>query len=115
MKCNGDCFNCKFTDCIADNEDINELEKENPVVIVSEKEIKREQKKSRMRNYYYSHATEISECRKDYYEKNKEEVKEKNKIRYREYYQKNREKIIAKRKEYYQKHKEEEKEKTRHD
>lgn len=72
-KCDLDCFNCKFDDCISGSTKSPHY----------------------YRQYYAGHKKEIAESRKKYYEKNKEIYKQ----RSREYYREHKEEILRKQKE----------------
>lgn len=101
-KCNGDCFNCVFDDCILEYGESVPKEKKEP--------------DSTRQSYYARHRAEriayqIAYGRKKYgykpkVEKTKEEILERKRRTAREYYKNNREKCIEYNREYYQKHRE---------
>lgn len=79
-KCNEDCFNCIFEDCIVDK-----------TVTNSEK---RAREAAHKKQYYEANKEAFSIRMKEYYQLHKEQIK----ARQRAYYWKNREKISRRRK-----------------
>lgn len=56
MKCNRDCFNCIFEDCIDTSVEISEFEKAEKERLQAKKKLEqREHKKEYMRRYYREH------------------------------------------------------------
>lgn len=97
-KCNGDCFNCPFDDCILDYEDIDtddteELDRELDLLNMVDSD-----KKEKQMEYYQQNRYWLLAYYKQYYRQNKEKYKEYAK-RYR---QRNKERIKARHKRYYQ-------------
>lgn len=86
--CDGDCFHCKFEDCVATP--FYEIERN--------KEKKKEYDKKR----YQENKEKILQQRAEYQKKNEEKRKKYDK----KYYQKNKEKIKEKRRQRYQRQKE---------
>lgn len=71
-RCNEDCFNCPYDDCIGQRRD-----------------------SAYYREYYKTHKEAIMKARRKYYQKNKKKI-----VKYRrEWYQQNKERINAKRRE----------------
>ena len=127
-KCNGDCFNCQFGDCILDigdvplDEDIDEYVfgieyKRNKDKAKASKEYHKnywhkyypehkEEVRKRFREYYLNKREWINSKNKEYYAKNREKL-----LEYaRNYNLKNKDKMIMRRKERYRKYTEEKKE-----
>lgn len=118
-KCNQDCLNCSFEDCILSENEAFELENKKSTYksefklddLKSDNQIQYETYKDTYKAYRDSHKEEAKVYQREYYQKNKEKIKkhnrEKQRSRYlmntenereksRLYYQKNREKILAK-------------------
>lgn len=112
-KCNGDCFNCPFDDCVLDYDDIDtddteELDRELDLLNMVDSDKKEKQMKYYQQNRYW-----LLTYNKHYYRQNKEKYKEyakryrqRNKERisqiYKNYCQRNKERIKARNKRYYQ-------------
>lgn len=99
--CDKDCFNCPYDDCICNEFSEEDLEKINALVEIltlPEKPPVSEKK----RTYYERHKEERKAYQRDYYAKHKQE----HAIRRRAYYERNRQKIIAQVREYERKHRE---------
>lgn len=106
-KCNGDCFNCEYDDCILEYDDVP-LDEELDEFIL-DKETYEERKRSREfyknnkewfreyhRNYYLKHKDKFKAYKHAYYIKNKEWISKKNSIYKKRKYQeikKQREKL----------------------
>ncbi len=122
MKCNRDCLNCIYDDCIEDDnaslsyeelkqardeERERKIEEEiaDPNTPYSRKVylINREDRKKSYKKYYREHAKEIAEKHRRYNHEHEAECK----ARAKRYYQENREIIIARQKEYYRRKKNE--------
>ena len=80
MKCNFDCFNCKYDDCISDGKNPSTAE---------ERRLKRNE---RLRQRYKENRDYYRAAGRRWYQRHKEQAKQ----RSREYYWKNRETILAK-------------------
>jgi hypothetical protein len=109
-KCNHDCFNCPYSDCIIPEEEITLQE-----IIDADrrdgkpqsKEIKKALARERMKKWYAENKDYAKAKQKEYYEKHKDERKkyyEANKEKKKQYYQKNREKIIEYQRRYRKEH-----------
>lgn len=129
MKCNGDCINCKHSDCILSEEEALELElsvqtyKEpsnvaiNNVYKEKKKQYRQEHKdyiSRQQKEYREKHKEELRKYMSNYYQEHKEDLQsyartrqrvkyqknaEAERQRKREYYYRNREKILARLKE----------------
>ena len=104
VKCNSDCFNCIYDDCLRGQIIEVEIEQKPRKKFTSKAECntvwkKRNIEKVRLyqRQYYHIH----KEQRKEYFEKYKKEHPDKVKEYSRKYYQKNRKKILQKKREQY--------------
>ena len=80
MKCNGDCLNCIYPDCIAEPENDSSKQKRNTVEV--------------MHKYYLAHKAERLAYGKRYREENREFIRKQNKLH------QSTEEYKAKRKEY---------------
>lgn len=99
-KCDGDCFNCKFSDCILDYEEVPTNERIDDF-IVDDKIVKRRERARRKYKenrehiralwdkHYYANKEKFKEYKHNYYLKNKDRIQEQQLI-----YQKNRRKKI---------------------
>jgi len=114
--CDGNCFECKFTDCIATDKEVLEFAKEetrkNVEEIAMQPITKRNPRKRKIDWNDYEQVKEYQRVKSlIYYQNHKEECA----IRRKKYYQENKEKELARRTDknreyqsrYYQKHKEE--------
>ena len=100
-KCDGNCMNCVYSDCILTDLEARQMEidfstYEEPAKKVSKwHEEHREQQLVYYREYYEKHKEKIKkscrENRRTYYQKNKKRERQ----RAHEYYMKNREKVLA--------------------
>lgn len=112
-KCNGDCFNCPYDDCILhdgdiDTDDTKELDKELDLLNLVDSD-----KKEKQMEYYQQNRDWLLAYYKQYYRENKEKYleyakryRQRNKERisqiYKNYCQRNKERIKARHKRYYQ-------------
>lgn len=97
-KCNGDCFNCPFDDCILDDEDIDtddteELDQELDLLNMVDSD-----KKKKWREQYQKNREWILAYHRQYRKENKEWIL----AYYKRYRQGNKERIKALHKRYYQ-------------
>lgn len=98
MKCNRDCFNCPFPDCIedemtaADYDEARERDRE----IIFPKSRKEKELAAKKKAYYQENREEIAAKQKAYYQANREELAAKKKA----YREANREELAAKQKAY---------------
>lgn len=120
MKCNRDCFNCPFPDCVVDDitdEERDELEQIDREILktVTEKQLAA---KARQHEYYLLHKDLICQRHKEWvakhpkqhrkqarewYRKNKRKKKRiDRRSYYKLYYQLHKDEILAKRKKYYE-------------
>lgn len=97
MKCNHDCDNCIYSDCIDDEVTVADFQR----VREDEKRLARDQELQKdgldcRRRWELQNYERARENKRRWYEKNKERLKEKN----RRYYKENKEKIKEKQREY---------------
>jgi len=101
MKCDGDCFNCKFKDCILEYDEIEAYEELDEYVLDTN------DRKKRKANLLYHKSKKYKEYqriyRRNYYKTHKLYFKK----RKHKYYLNNREKILKQQKEYREKHQKE--------
>lgn len=112
-KCNGDCFNCPFDDCILDDEDFDtdnteELDQELDLLNMVDSDKKKKQMEYYQQNrdwllayykqYYRENKGKYLEYAKRYRQRNKERISQ----IYKNYCQRNKERIKARHKRYYQ-------------
>ena len=104
-KCNGNCFNCPYDDCILDDEDFDtddteELDQKLDLLNMVDSDKKKKQREW-ARKYYQQNREWILACCKQYRRKNKERISKRRK----QYYQKKKKYFLARQKQYYQKNK----------
>ena len=95
-KCNMDCFNCPYPDCInyeMTAEDYQEALQRDRVTLNSNEKLKLNEKK---RAYYAENRERRLAWQRDYYQANRDHIRAKQKA----YYEANREEIAAKQKAY---------------
>lgn len=116
-KCNMDCFNCPYPDCINDEmtaEDYQEALQRDRVTLNSKEKLKLNEKK---RAYYADNRERRLAWQRDYYQANRDHIRAMRKAHYyanraeeltkrKAYEEKNREKLQAWRREYYQENRE---------
>lgn len=112
--CDGNCFECKYDDCIASDKEVLEFAKEeirkNVEEIAKQPITKRNPGKRKIDWNDYEQVKEYQRVKsRIYYQENKEKCA----IRRKKYYQENREKELARRHQYYLEHYEEEKERNK--
>ena len=100
-KCNGDCFNCVFDDCILDeHESVPKIEKADTKLSYYERN--KESRRAYQREYArkkYGYKPKVDKPKKT-----EEEIKEYKRQVAKAYYQANREKCIAENRKYYKEH-----------
>lgn len=85
QKCDGDCFNCKFDDCILDYDEVPLDENLDDYILDPDEVRKREKSRRKYREnrdhiralwdkYYYSHKEKIKEYKHKYYLKHKDRI-----------------------------------------
>jgi outer membrane receptor for ferrienterochelin and colicin len=100
MKCDGDCFNCKFKDCILEYDEIEAYEELDEYVLDTDDKKKRkanrlyhkskkykEYQRIYRRNYYKTHKLYFKKWKHKYYLNNREKILKRQK-KYREKHQK---------------------------
>ena len=84
-KCDGDCFHCKFDDCILDYDEVPLDENLDDYILDPDEVRKREKSRRKYREnrehiralwdkYYYSHKEKIKEYKHKYYLKHKDRI-----------------------------------------
>lgn len=85
LKCDGDCFNCKFTDCILDYDEVPTDEKIDEFILDNEILKKREKAREKYREnrehlrslwdkYYYSNKDKFKTYKHNYYIQKKDRI-----------------------------------------
>lgn len=103
MKCNYDCFNCKYSDCIANEATVAEMkqQKEYEKELARKKELESENIDYR-RRWELKNYERARENKRRWYEQNKERIKAKKK----KYYEENKERLLEQQKQHKKKEKE---------
>lgn len=110
MKCNKDCFNCTYKDCINDSFTSEELSKDSmPEELTEEQLHARRLSRERNKRYSESHREELRKKSLDNYHANREEYN----ARARQWCRNHKEEVAKRKKEYYHRDLEESRRKQR--